>query len=169
MKKLLLPILICFSIATFAQKSKINKGETWYHIFTGKSLEIKTDNQKNFSAQVIDGNDLVFEYGMRADENPDLTDDEYTEKILFSVPKNAKSFMYTDTTLKAAFLRGCFCIDRGWHNVNTGFIKGKKINATTWQVEIDVMTQPNIERNFRPIAKKFKAVFKVYKPSAKNK
>jgi len=167
MKKYMRIILIAtFTILTttlFAQERKINKGETWYRIYTGKSLEMKTDKQNNFSANIINtGNFLVFEYYKRADEYADMTDDEYMEKIVFEVPKNAKSFNFTDVSLKAAFLRSCFCPDRGWHEINVGFIKGKKINATTWNVEIDIMTKPDMVRKSAPIAMKFKATYKVF-------
>src|SRR4051812_5519915 len=89
-----------------AQQDKINKGETWHRIYLNQRLELTTDEGR-FSAEIKKGHDLTFEYYMRADERANMTDDEYMEKIIFSVPRRAKSFNYTDTTLHAAFLRGC--------------------------------------------------------------
>ena len=158
---ILFTFLLLFGF-THAQEGPINKGETWHRIYPDKSLELKVDEHYNFYAEVAGGKDLVFEYYMRADEYVERSDDEYTEKILFSVPKKATSFFYTDTTLKAAFLRGCFCPDRGWHLFSDGFIKGKKINSTTWHVEIDVMTKPDLSRNSNAVTKRFKANYMIY-------
>jgi hypothetical protein len=166
---LLLLLLACPFAPIYAQQGAINKGETWYRIYPDKSLELKTDERNNFSALMTDGKDLVFEYYMRADDRADVTDDEYTEKIVFAVPKQAKTFVYKDSTLKAAFLKGCFCVDRGWHRVNNGVIRGKKLTATTWQVQLDVMTQGEPERNIKPVTKTFKAVYKIYSPGTRKK
>ncbi len=166
---ILLTLLLVFTNSQ-AQEGHLIKGGKWYNIFPNKTVVLNVDAQNNFYAEIVKGNDLVFEYFMRADEYADRTDDEYFEKILFSVPKNATSFYFTDTTIKAAFLQGCFCPDRGWHSFSDGFIKGKKINATTWKVEFDVMTKPNPLKNANAISRKFKATFSVYKePVSKKK
>jgi hypothetical protein len=167
MKTLFFSLLSVAFFTVFAQP-KINKGETLYRIYTNKSLQIINDSE-NFSAQIDTGKDLVFEYYMRADERADMSDDEYTEKILFSAPKNVKSFNYTGKTLNAVFLRGCFCMDRGWHPISDGFIKGKKINSTTWIVEMDIMTKADPSRNANAITKKIKATFKIYAASPAKK
>jgi len=169
MRKLFLLILIFFVAKSQAQEAAVIKGGKWYTITPNKTVSLNEDAQHNFFAEVINGNDLVFEYMMRADKHPDRTDDDYVEKIIFSVPKNAKSFYYTDTTIKAAFLLGCFCPDRGWHALGDGFIKGKKINSSTWKVEFDVMTKPNPTRNANAITRKFIASFTLAKPSTKKK
>lgn len=170
MRNILLISLTLITTLIFAQERKINKGETWYRIYPRKFVEMKADQQNNFYANVIDSaNFIEFEYYKRADEYEDMTDDEYMEKILFSVPKNAKSFNYTDVSLKAAYLRSCFCADRGWHDINVGFIKGKKINATTWNVEIDIMTKPDMARKAAPLTMKFNATYKVYHQSVQKK
>jgi hypothetical protein len=168
MRSIILSSLLLFFIGANAQQNgKINKGETWHRIYPNQSFELQSIDGENYSVLQGDGEDLTFEYYKRADEYVEMSDDEYTEKIVFSVPKNAKSFNYTGATLKAAFLRGCFCPDRGWHAISDGFIKGKKINATTWQVEVDVMTKPNPSRGANAVSRKFKATFKLYNPVVK--
>lgn len=164
MKNLLLTAILISSTLLFAQEGKINKGETWYRIYPKKSLQITNDADKGYFAQVLDGDELVFEYQQRKDEYADMTDDEYTEKILFSVPKKAASFNYTGTTLKAAFLMGCFCPDRGWHQISDGFIKGKKLKNNTWKVEMDVMTKADPSRHANSVTRKMNVIFKPVKP-----
>jgi hypothetical protein len=169
MRNIFLVILIFLFTNAQSQEGTIIKGGKWYTITPNKAVVLNEDAQHNFFAEVIEGKDLVFEYLMRADKHSDRTDDDYIEKIIFSVPKNAKSFYYTDTSIKAAFLLGCFCPDRGWHAFGDGFIKGKKINSTTWKVELDVMTKPNPSRNANAITRKFTANFVLAKPSVKKK
>ncbi|MFI5164903.1 MAG: hypothetical protein ACHQHP_06625 [Bacteroidia bacterium] len=169
MKKLFGLMLVLIAFAANSQERKINKGETWYRIYNNKDLEMKTDERFVFSTLIIDGKNLVFEYYMRADDYDDIADDEYMERVVFEVPAKATSFYYHDSTLRAAFYRGCFCPDRGWHALGDGFIKGKKINATTWQVEIDAMTKATPNRTSGPVTKKFKATFVLQTNPAKKK
>ena len=168
MRNTFLTILIIFSATAYAQDKNIIKGVKKYNVYTNKDVAFKEDPLHNVYAEIVDGNNLAFEYMMRADKHLNMTDDEYMERILFSVPKNAKSFFYTDTTLKAALLIGCFCPNRGWFTFSDGFIKGKKINATTWKVEMDVMTKPNPEKRANAMTRKIKANFVMVKPSVTN-
>lgn len=168
MRNILAFIFIACAGAAFAQ-GRINKGETWYRIYPGKALRMQYEEQ-NFYTQTLAGDSLLFEYYKRNDERAEMSDDEYAEKIVFAVARNAKAFNYTGETLKAAFLRSCFCPDRGWHEISDGFIKGKKINATTWQIEMDVMTKADPSRNAQAVTRRLKAMFKVYRaPAPKTK
>ena len=164
MRNIILILLLSVSVAK-AQEGHLIKGGSWYSIFYNKTVEFKNAGTDNFYGEVVDGKNLVFEYMMRADEYADKTDDEHFEKIIFSVPKNATTFYFSDTALKAAFLLGCFCQERGWYQFSDGYIKGKKLTATSWKVEFDVMTKPNPNKHANAITRKFKGTFRMVKPA----
>jgi len=159
MRNLILLFFVVFCALANAQQGKVIKGVKFYRIISNSKLEFKKDAQNNFYAEIVKGNDFVFEYLKSDDKHTDRTDDEHFERILFAVNKNKKKFYYSDTTLKAAFLIGCFCRERGWYTFSDGFIKGEKINTTTWKVEFDAMTKPDPSRLANAITRKFIANF----------
>lgn len=163
---ILLSLIILFGKANAQtpQNPPVIKGGKWCSVIPNKTVEFKEDPSHNFYAEIVDGKDLVFEYVMRADKHPERSDDDYMERIFFSVPKNVSTFYYHDSTLKAAYLLACFCPNRGWYKFSDGYIKGKKINPTTWKVEFDVMTKPDPSKQANAITKKFTANFLLVKP-----
>jgi hypothetical protein len=143
-------LLMCFH-QSFAQ-SKVNKGFKKYMIYANKTLEFKNKDSMHFSAQMVDGKDWVFVYHYQADEYADMTDDEFTEMIYFVVPSGAANFELTGASLRAAYLRSCFCMERGWHKISDGVIKGTKNTDGTWNVGISINTPREPDRSANPLA-----------------
>jgi hypothetical protein len=147
-----LPILFMILALPAVAQEKINKGFRTFKAFPCKKLQFNMNDSFSFSAQMLPGKKMVFEYYYKADEDEYMSDDEYVERIYFEVPAGATNFHLHDSTLKAAYLRSCFCMDRGWHRVASGYIHGKKINSKTWEVEISITTEKEPDRSAGPIA-----------------
>jgi len=97
-------------------------------------------NQGGLFYQINPGNNLVFRYTHAGPDCINMADEEYTEYLVFQVPSGATSFEFRDEQLKVAFSyfrRVCFC---GMSSpvISSGVIKGTKISATKWNVEINV-------------------------------
>ncbi len=89
------------------------------------------DAQVNLSAngftEIRDGVNLVFEYQFTAEDNPNIADDEFSERILFEIPENLNSFSFVDeelTTIQAYYDKYCFCLIEGSIPLTNGEITG---------------------------------------------
>lgn len=110
-----------------------------YEILAASKIDTIT-TQGGFYYQVNSGNDLVFRYTHNGPDCKNIADEEYTENLVFQVPSAATSFEYRNDQLKNAscyFNRVCFC-PMNTIAINSGFIKGTKISATKWNVEINI-------------------------------
>ena len=115
-----------------------------------------TLSEFNFS-DVSPGNNLVFRYYFLADENPNISDDEYAERIIFEIPSDADEFSFTNAELSninTYFDKFCFCFIEGSIPISEGTISGSKINATTWEVSIDVSFE-DFQLETRTISERF--------------
>jgi hypothetical protein len=96
----------------------------------------------NTWATIEEGDYLVFEYQFVFDDNPGIADDEYSDHLLFEIPKESDSFMIEgQDQLVAAntwFRRLCYCFNADFNPVSSGTITGKKLASGAWQVSIDV-------------------------------
>jgi hypothetical protein len=110
-----------------------------YEILTASKIDTIA-TQGGFYYQVNSGNDLVFRYTHTGPDCKNIADEEYTEHLVFQVPGGATSFEYRNDQLKNAscyFNRLCYC-PLNTIAVSSGIIKGTKISATKWDVEINI-------------------------------
>ncbi|WP_394747834.1 hypothetical protein [Spongiimicrobium salis] len=87
------------------------------------------------------GERLVFEYFFVAEQEDLIADDEYGERILFEVDPNLSSFSFSDAelaTLRPFFNRFCFCETIGSLLISSGTISGTQVNATAWDIDVDL-------------------------------
>lgn len=92
-------------------------------------------------AEIENGNNLVFEYRFIADDEPNIADDEYSERIIFEIDSSADSFSLTNEELATAntyFDKYCFCFIDGSIAIENGTLTGTRVNENRWEVNINV-------------------------------
>jgi hypothetical protein len=139
MKNLFLLISLLIGTFVFAQNDSINPERVSYEFFSGKSIDIKK-NEGSIYPEMISGDKIVFQYSIQHAERPAISDDEMFESVLFEVDSNWKKFTFKKKMAlsKATYQLGCFCIGRGYHVIDGGYIKGKKLTNGNYLIEADV-------------------------------
>lgn len=108
-----------------------------YQFYANSTITV---NANDF-AEIENGGNLVFEYWFTAEDNPNIADDEYSERIIFEIASDAESFLLTDaglTTANTYFDKYCFCLIEGSIPIENGTVSGIKVSDTRWDVDIDV-------------------------------
>ena len=88
------------------------------------------------------GNNVVFQYQYQREQNNNITDDEYSEGLVFEIASNIDSFRLTNAFLDSSscyFGRFCFCYSPGWQIVDSGYLLGTKINDSVWHVTANLV------------------------------
>lgn len=168
MKHLFVLSLLCMQfLLASAQKDSVamNPAKRTYQVLKNQEITIMETNEgRDIFPEMIKGKKLVFQYQYKAAENPMMTDDELFESIMFQVEPFTKSFtLKGDALLKsnATFNRSCFCRDRGYFLVTGGYIKGKKINSTTYAIEFNLTFKSPEYRGGQVVQKRLKAHFRI--------
>lgn len=112
----------------------------------GKDINVNynTEYQRN-EYSIIDGENILFEYNHSGAECENIYDDEWGEKLTFTINKDSTNFELTDDKIIEI---KCFYREYGaWvrHNqyqIKNGRIKGKKISAKEWEIIVSVTTTP---------------------------
>lgn len=87
------------------------------------------------------GNNLVFHYKFNQTAPPEIMDGGFAESIFFEIPSGSQSIDLSGEDLKQAgtfYARSCFCPRIGAIEVDSGYIKGKKMSEGFWQVSASV-------------------------------
>jgi hypothetical protein len=139
MKNLFLLISLLTGTLVFAQNDSINPERVSYEFFSGKSIDIKK-NEGSIYPEMISGDKIVFQYSKQHAERPAISDDEMFESVLFEVDSTWKKFTFKKKMAlsKATYQLGCFCIGRGYHIIDGGYIKGRKLTNGNYLIEADV-------------------------------
>lgn len=139
MKNLFLLISLLTGTLVFAQNDSINPERVSYEFFSGKSIDIKK-NEGSIYPEMISGDKIVFQYSKQHAERPAISDDEMFESVLFEVDSTWKRFTFKKKMAlsKATYQLGCFCIGRGYHIIDGGYIKGRKLTNGNYLIEADV-------------------------------
>ncbi len=139
MKNLLLIVSLLTGTFVFAQNDSINPERITYEYFSAKSINIK-NNEGSIYPEMVSGNKIVFQYSKQHAERPAISDDEMYESILFEVDSSWNKFVFKKKIAmsKATYQLGCFCIGRGYHIIDGGFIKGRKLTNGNYLIEADV-------------------------------
>ena len=120
-----------------------NSNEYNLVFFQNSRLEI-TESDRINSVEIKPGDNLVFQYEYVKNDNPNIADDEYTERIIFEIPANIDSFVISGEDLKksnAVFGVFCFCLDHGYFWIDDGCIKGEKVDDKHWNIAINISAQ----------------------------
>lgn len=127
---------------TSADKSRI------YRILRERQI-IKTtflqpnDSTKINNYSIVEGDNLVFSFNHIPETNQ--TDpNSNSESIVFQVNPNLSSFSYKNTQIDS--VHGYYMQDSDsliQKSINTGVITGKKLNDTTWSVQMSVKVKTN--------------------------
>jgi hypothetical protein len=124
------------------------------HSFTENS-KVTIVNDHGDSYPIIEqGNSTAFEYIYTSAQDENVSDDGYTEIIVFDIDPSLTSFSYEGDLLQdihAHFYRGCFCPNTGSVPVSEGFIRGEKLNDQEWQISMDITFSFGNERQTRTV------------------
>lgn len=149
MNKLWLAFLMLLPLAACKKSSDLSNCESQEatSFFFKQNQQVDTTHQISsgaagaFLATSISGPDLVFHYTHSSMTCAYVVDGGYTDDLIFQVPAASTSFDYDDSTKLANantyFVKKCYCNNVTARRV-TGRIKGSKINATSWSVQVDV-------------------------------
>lgn len=92
-------------------------------------------------AKIEEGDNLVFKYLFTRSQDDDISDDEYSEVIIFQIDANAEEFDFTNDELASVFTyfdQYCFCPYYGSIQIIDGNISGVKVDSQNWDITIDV-------------------------------
>jgi hypothetical protein len=112
-------------------------------IYSNSKINLNTENGYN-DVFIVDGDKSVFYYSYYEDPYPMAIDDEFQEVIVFEIDPKIDEFLISGADLKksnAFFGNICFCSPAGYFPITSGCIKGKKINDSEWQVDINILAE----------------------------
>jgi hypothetical protein len=145
--RLFITIVIIFSFNFFAKaqentdslENAFNPESKKAFFLPNKTIIFKTKDSINPEFEVINGKELVFKYEFRSKEYLMISDDEFVERLFFKVLPKGNQFIYKLNNFKKSHLlysQSCFCLDAGNYVIQKGSIVGKKVNKTTWDVQV---------------------------------
>jgi len=91
---------------------------------------------------IVDGDQLVFEFRREDGMDNEIADDEILELIVFEVDPDAIIFSYTEQDFidnNVYYSVSCFCSTIGALPLETGTISGTKLTDNRWDITIDVI------------------------------
>ena len=159
MKKLLVMFGTLLSLSALAQTDKLNPEKITREFFLQKTIELK-GNEGTVFPEMKAGDKVVFQYSKQSAENPMVSDDEMFESVLFEANAEWNSFEFRKKMVlsKATYQLGCFCVERGYFEIKSGYIKGKKLRNGNYFIEANVAFT---FKNGQSKSIKFKGEFKV--------
>lgn len=108
------------------------------------NAEMKINNTENGTyIEIIEGDNLVFEYHFSEKPDPEVADSGYNEYLIFELNKNTGDFDLNNedfSSVNAHLRRSCFCPHTDYKPISEGSISGKKIGELEWKVKFDVET-----------------------------
>jgi hypothetical protein len=166
MKTFLIVLFSFLGIQVFAQ-GKQTPEITTREVKTGRAILLKDNNTGGFYGEEKDSAGiLLFAHIYKASQNDQIADDELTEMLFFNIQpdKTGKFQLNSPEQLQRAqahFYRGCFCLNRGTHLIQSGTIRGAKMSKTTWYINADVMVNVKNGDSHELVNKKIKGYYKI--------
>ncbi len=112
-----------------------------FNIRINSQINIPPEDSDFFVATIDTGNKQVFEYNFDSPSDPQIADSGFSEIIIFEIQSDIEEFNLKNEELNNinAFYRAiCFCPNTESVRISEGTISGKKINSTSWTIQIDV-------------------------------
>ena len=128
-------------------------GKCDFEIMTDSEIFILEDSAIT-EFDIVNGDNLVFQYQYQSNDNKRIADDEYLERIFFEIHADSSSFSFSDAELidlNAVFQRSCFCPGPFWVRIESGLITGTKQDDGEWKIDADLSIEIDgntIERDF---------------------
>ncbi len=110
----------------------INNWECNFHLFENSTIDL------NELRGIITGDRLAFQMVNSTEGSPSISDDEFTNILVFELPTTQSSFSVSDTELESInlnFRRICFCTGTEFRAVTSGCIQGEQQTNGTWRVQ----------------------------------
>jgi hypothetical protein len=149
MLRIFYTLFICFLFFSCKKSapSDCTPDQYSYEFYPSSKIDTITTDMRLFFS-IKPGNDLVFSFTHDGPACKSITDEEYSDKLVFLAPAASNSFFYENSQLTNAmclFIKIAFWAN-GAYKVNSGFVKGTRISATKWDVEINVDVGGSIGR-----------------------
>jgi len=111
-----------------------------YYFKPDSKITVSTENNQTF-ANIVNGQNLVFKFELNKTDNPDIQDDEYSERLIFEIDPSLTEFTYNAEDIlqaNAYFNQYCFCADTSSIPINSGTIQGTKISRDDWLIDLNI-------------------------------
>ena len=128
-----------------------------YYFATESKITVTTEDTNTF-ANIVSGENLVFKFEFIKADDPDIQDDEYSERLIFEIDPSLTEFTYNAEDIlqaKAYFNQYCFCTNVGSIPITSGTIQGTRLGYDDWLVTINISFEINGEQQTRNINKVF--------------
>lgn len=156
--RFLFSVILC--ILLFECDSNDDANQEFFTFKTNSQIVLTEIIEDQYLANIDVGDNLVFIYEFVEDDEPDISDDEYTERIIFEIDPELSSFNITDVSLAQLnmyFNRFCFCPNIASIQVLSGTAKGSKINSEKWKITLDITFE--IDNNL--VERQIEGVFRI--------
>ena len=160
MKNLLFVVWCSLTTVVFAQTETLTKEKITLEFFPKSGLTLVESDGELGHPEIRNSKDMVvIQYNKHHAENPEVSDDEFHESLMFEVPAAWNSFVFRKKIKqsKAIYQMGCFCVERGYYEVQEGVITGKKLSNGNYYITADVSI---VFKNGTKKTIKFKGEFK---------
>ena len=134
--------------------------EEFYTFKTNSQVVLTEIDEDYYLANVESGDNLVFIYKFVKDDDPDIADDEYVERIIFEINKDLTSFSFTSEDINESnmyFNQFCFCPSIESIHIVNGTLEGEKINNSKWLIALNV----EFELHGNLVKRQIEGVFKL--------
>ena len=94
-----------------------------------------------FVVTIDSGDNLVFQYQLVVESEPNIADSGFSETILFEIDPSLTEFSFSDNdllTINAFYRQICFCDNVESITIESGNISGIRRSSNSWQIDIDV-------------------------------
>jgi hypothetical protein len=105
------------------------------------STIVVNDLQDVNIGRIVDGEKTVFKFKFNTPEDILIPDANYVEAILFEIDSGTGDFFIKEDQLSnhnVLFGKLCLCTGQGYHRVESGCVKGEKLDENTWKVDINI-------------------------------
>lgn len=157
MKNSIVSLLILLVVSSCSSDDVESYDISTFYFTTESRILLTTENEYTY-ANIEYGENLVFKYEFIKADDPNIQDDEYSERLIFEIDPSLDNFTYNAediTNAKAYFNQYCFCADTQSIPIVSGTINGTKLGLNDWLVSIDVSFELNGELQSRSINKVF--------------
>lgn len=135
MRSRIIVLILCLSLLGCSQ----NQTDLYfYKYFKNSTIDLPTTDN-SYTASIISGDKLVFEYTYDLEADPEIPDSQFKETIIFEIDPTLNEFAYSNQELvdsNTYYRQLCFCPTDDSILITNGTISGRKLSERTWEVDI---------------------------------